>query len=122
MAIDFSSFKKALTSLERALKRAGENPSDEELRDATIQRFEYTYELCWKMLKRTLAQEAATPADIEHLSFKELIRAGAEHDLLADADKWFTYRELRNLTSHVYDQLIAKEVYQEVASFYKDAH
>ena len=121
MELDFSSFKKALASLERALKRSRANSSDEELRDATIQRFEYTYELCWKMLKRTLAQETANPSDIDHMSFKELIRAGAERGLLDNAEKWFAYRELRNLTSHVYDQIPAQEVYKETASFYDDA-
>jgi nucleotidyltransferase substrate binding protein (TIGR01987 family) len=121
MKIDFSSFKKALASLERAIKRSRANSSDEELRDAAIQRFEYTYELSWKMLKRTLEQEAANSADIDQMSFKELIRAGAERGFLSNVEKWFTYRELRNLTSHVYDPVKAQEVYKEVLSFYEDA-
>src|SRR4051812_7430111 len=98
MTIDFSSLKKALVSLKKALTRSQENPSDDELRDACIQRFEYTYELCWKMLKRTLTQESANPSDIDHMSFKELIRSGAEHGILDNVEKWFIYRELRNLT------------------------
>lgn len=45
MRLDFSPLQKAINSLERAIVRTKANPSDEELRDAVIQRFEYTYEL-----------------------------------------------------------------------------
>ena len=51
--LDLSSLRDALASLNRALTRwqvAGSQ--DEELRDACIQRFEYTFELSWKMLAR----------------------------------------------------------------------
>jgi hypothetical protein len=51
MRLDLSSWKKALNSLERAIARSTASPADEELRDAVIQRFEYCYELSWKMLK-----------------------------------------------------------------------
>ena len=37
-------------SLVKAVNRATENPQDLEIRDACIQRFEYTYELANKLL------------------------------------------------------------------------
>ena len=52
MKLDFSSLKKAVKSLGKAIARTQKAPSDEELRDAVIQRFEYTYELACKMMKR----------------------------------------------------------------------
>jgi nucleotidyltransferase substrate binding protein (TIGR01987 family) len=58
MLLDLSSFDEALASLDRAAIRAQAAPADEDLRDAVIQRFEYTYELAWKMLKRHLEQVA----------------------------------------------------------------
>jgi hypothetical protein len=72
----------SLTSLERAATRALGAPVDEELRDATIQRFEYTYELAWKMLERHLEAVVPDPARIDTLSFRELMREGAERGLI----------------------------------------
>lgn len=42
-------------------------PSDEEVRDAVILRFEYCYEFCWKMLKRQLEQELPNPRNVQKL-------------------------------------------------------
>ena len=59
MAIDLSSFRRALDSFDRGLARAEASPGDDELRDGAIQRFECSYELAWKSLKRVLEVEAA---------------------------------------------------------------
>jgi hypothetical protein len=64
MSIDLTSFRKALDSLDRGLAKARQAPEDEELRDGAIQRFEYSYELAWKSLKRMLEAEAASPEEI----------------------------------------------------------
>lgn len=119
--LDFSALKKALGSLHKALERSRNEPDDEEVRDAVIQRFEYSYELCWKMLKRRLEQEVANPSGVDALSFKELIREGAERGYVASPKHWFTYRELRNITSHTYDEDKARSVYQSAGEFYDDA-
>lgn len=121
MNLDYSALKKALASLERAIARATKASGDDELRDAVIQRFEYSYELCWKMLKRRLEQESPTPSNIDHLSFRELLREGAERGFVDDVEKWIVYREFRNLTSHVYDEEKAQKVYEEALKFFTDA-
>lgn len=54
MQLDLSSWKRALDTLERGIARSLATPADNEVRDAVIQRFEYCYELSWKMLKRHL--------------------------------------------------------------------
>ena len=119
--IDLSSFKKAVLSLERAVLRAQKSPEDTELRDAVIQRFEYTYELCWKMLKRQLEAESANPAEIDGLSFKDLLRQGAERGIVSDVEIWFVYRDQRNITSHIYDEKKAASVYKTACAFLGDA-
>lgn len=70
---------KALNSLDRALARARAATEDEELRDACIQRFEYSFELSWKMLKRQLRTELANPAELDLWSFKQMIRVPLHH-------------------------------------------
>jgi nucleotidyltransferase substrate binding protein (TIGR01987 family) len=117
MLLDLSSFHRALASLDRAAVRAVGAPEDEELRDAVIQRFEYTYELAWKMLKRHLEQVVPDPARIDTLSFRELIREGAERGIVAEPEPWFEYRHQRNLTSHAYNSAAAQLVFQTALGF-----
>ena len=121
MAIDLSSFEKALNTLDRAILRAREAPGDEELRDAVIQRFEYTYELAWKSLKRVLEEAAASSDEIDYLSFKDLIRRGAESGMIQDPQEWFDFRKSRNITSHVYNEKKAISVYASALRFAKAA-
>jgi nucleotidyltransferase substrate binding protein (TIGR01987 family) len=122
MLLDLSSFGKALASLDRAAVRAQAAPEDEELRDAVIQRFEYSYELAWKMLKRHLEQVVPDPARIDGLSFRELIREGAERGIIAEPEPWFEYRHQRNLTSHAYNAAAAQLVFQTALGFRAAAH
>jgi len=117
MGLDFSSLQKALASLDRAIQRALNDTRDEELRDAVIQRFEYTYELSWKMLKRRLEADSASPSSVDAMSFRELIREGAERGLIEDVEAWMLYRSQRNLTSHVYDAEKAARVFETAVQF-----
>ena len=121
MNLDFSALEKATGSLERGVIRASSVPGDEELRDAVIQRFEYTYELCWKMLKRQIEAEAATPSAVDGYSFRDLLREGAERGMITNVEDWFGYREQRNITSHTYDEQKAISVYKTARKFLPDA-
>ncbi len=121
MTLDFSSYEKALTSLQKVLDRSRAVPGDEDIRDACIQRFEYTYELAFKMLKRQLEQELPTREEVDHLPFKEVIRVGAERGLIAAPERWFDHRDKRNITSHTYDEEKAREVYAILSDFAADA-
>lgn len=115
--LDLSALRRALASLERGATRALAAPEDEELRDAVIQRFEYTYELCWRMLKRHLEQVVADTTRLDGLSFRELLREGAERGLIAEIEPWLQYRHQRNQTSHVYNAMTAQAVFQSALSF-----
>jgi nucleotidyltransferase substrate binding protein (TIGR01987 family) len=108
-------FLKALKSLDDvlALKK------DEIVRDASIQRFEYTYELAWKMIKRHL--DWAGTSDAGTLTRRDLFREAARVGLIADADVWFEYHQARNETSHTYEKTAAEEVYQSARKFAVDA-
>lgn len=117
MGLDFSPLEKAVNSLHRALARATTAPGDEELRDACIQRFEYTFELCWKMLKRQLEQELPNASEVDGYSYRQMFRVGGERGLIIDAEPWFDYRELRNITSHTYDEEKAARVFAALPQF-----
>lgn len=119
--LDLSSLIQALASLKKALVRAQAAPSDDELRDACIQRFEYTYELSFKMLHRYLEMTSANPQEVDAYAFRDVIRVGAEKDLIRVVEVWFDYRKARNQTSHAYDREEAEEVYAMIPAFALDA-
>jgi hypothetical protein len=60
--------------------------------------------------------------EIDHLSYKDLMRTGAEKGLVDDPVAWFTFRELRNQTSHTYHENLANKVYVCLPEFAKKAH
>lgn len=121
MKLDFSSYEKALSSLQRVLERSSTVPGDEDIRDACIQRFEYTYELAFKMLKRQLEEELPSSEELDQLPYKEMIRVGAERGLILVPERWFDYRAKRNITSHTYDEEKAREVFAILSNFAADA-
>lgn len=107
---------RAIASLDAALAR----PKDEFLRDSVIQRFEYTYELAWRMLKRHLERDEGVE-NVDRLTRKGLYRLAFEKGLIGDVAAWFEYHRARNATSHAYDEGTAEEVYQAAARFAGDA-
>ncbi|WP_354857843.1 nucleotidyltransferase substrate binding protein [Acetobacter fabarum] len=114
-----------LTPLERALDRLKEGwvrhlaqPDDEQLRDGLIQRFEFTYELSHKTLKRFLEVNSASPEDYDRMGFPDMIRSANEAGLLKSAwPQWSVFRKMRNLTSHTYNEMTAKQVVATIPDF-----
>jgi nucleotidyltransferase substrate binding protein (TIGR01987 family) len=119
--LDLSSMEKAVKALEVAVEIYGRSPLPDNhaekavLRDGVIQRFEFTYELSWKMLKRFLEEYGLERPD--RLSNRDLFRVGYEQGLIEDPEKWFLYLRMRNLTGHVYDEAKATEVFQAARQF-----
>lgn len=120
--LDLSSFQAALASLRRAVSRwQSVGQHDEELRDACIQRFEYSFELSWKMLKRRLELDLPDAQSVDAMSFRELLRSGGERGLLRDVDAWMVFRDKRNITSHTYNADKAADVAAVIPAFMEHA-
>jgi len=118
--IDTSSLTKALQTLEVALEAFARAPEDNFIRDACIKRFEYSYELSHKLLRRYL--EATEPNGVNDLSFPKLIRLGYERALLSESwDLWEGFRDARNTTSHAYNEKKARDVLDKIPAFLKAA-
>jgi nucleotidyltransferase substrate binding protein (TIGR01987 family) len=118
-----------LTPLQNAVKRLAEgyiryekDLTDTQIRDGLFQRFEFTYEISHKMLKRYLEATSPTPEQIDSMTFADLIRSGNEQGLLlGDWPIWKNYREMRATTSHTYDEEIALQVVQSILAFLREA-
>jgi len=112
---DFSikPLKDAYLSLDAATSKIKINDLE---RDGIIQRFEYSFELTWKTLKKYLESYCG----ISENNIKNIFREAARVNIIDDIDIWFAYLRARNETSHIYNSEIAKEVYTYSVSFSKD--
>lgn len=101
----FKDFKKTLAQL----KIAQDQPKNDLVRDAVIQRFEVTYELAWKTVKLYLEI-----IGVETRNPKETIREALQQGLIEDGNGWSLLHQMRNLTRHTYDEHLAEDVYDYV--------
>ena len=116
--LDISSLVNAASRLEEGFSRYQHDVSDDQIRDGLIQRFEFTYDLSHKMLKRYLELVSATPSQFDAMSFQDIIRTANEQGLLkGDWPAWRRFREMRGKTSHAYDINVALEVVKEIPVF-----
>ncbi len=118
MTLDLTPLHKAIARLEEGLLRYQQDISDTQIRDGLVQRFEFTYEISHKMLKRFLEQTAASPELFDQMPFADLIRTANEKGLLlGDWPVWRGYRDMRSKTSHTYDEDIALQVVAGIPDF-----
>lgn len=116
------------TALENSLQRLGEvveiykkNPQDTIVRDSLILRFEFTYSITLKTLRKYFIERAFIIDDVNKLSFNEMVRTAMQLNLLkSDLAKWTEFREMRNLISHTYDENVALKVSGIVPDFYEE--
>jgi nucleotidyltransferase substrate binding protein (TIGR01987 family) len=114
---------KAVRRLEEGLDRYRQDVSDIQIRDGLVQRFEFTYELSHKMLKRYLELTSPNPAIFDQMGFADLVRSGNEQGLLSgDWPVWKNFREMRGSTSHAYDETIAMKVVSGIPEFLQEAN
>ncbi len=97
----FADFNKALTRLQEALALQ----EDDIIRDSIIQRFEFTYELSWKTMRLWLQSK-----DIDVRNAKDTLAEALTQGILDDGSLWSKIHEMRNLSSHTYDESLAKEM------------
>jgi nucleotidyltransferase substrate binding protein (TIGR01987 family) len=112
--------ERAIAQLERGLQQYDAMPNDDLARDGVIQRFEYTIDLCWKLLQRYL-KDIAQIDDAVIRTKKDLFREGARLRLLPDAATWIAHYEARNETSHTYNADVAARVFARARLSAKDA-
>lgn len=120
--LDITPLVNAIDRLREGLARHISEPADDQLRDGLIQRFEFTYELCHRMLRRFIRQGSASPEEVDRMAFQDLIRTANQQGLLlGDWPAWHRYRDARARTSHAYQASIAQEVAESIPGFLAEA-
>ena len=128
MSLELESLKKAIASLKGVFERTNDDDLMSSLDDVTsyglrsgvIQNFKFTYELCWKFMKRWLETNLGSTY-VDGVSRRELFRLAAESRLIVDVDLWMDYHHARNQTSHTYNEVTAQKVFDAASKFLHDA-
>lgn len=127
MKLNLNALEQAIASLEEALEFAQSEMAQRDkrlfrqFRNSVIQCFEFTYEVSYKMLERRLSLELPVPIDNSKIGFNDLLREAAQYGLINEPKNWIEYRRARNITSHVYNEKYAQEVYVVGSGFLIDA-
>ncbi|EIW88693.1 nucleotidyltransferase, partial [Alishewanella agri BL06] len=78
MSLDISPLLKAIARLQEGWQRYQLDISDIQIRDGLVQRFEFTYEISHKILKRYLEHSSPSPELFDQMPFADLIRSANE--------------------------------------------
>jgi nucleotidyltransferase substrate binding protein (TIGR01987 family) len=81
--------------------------------DGVIQRFEFTFEQAWKLLKSMLRHEG-----FDCQSPRGCIKEAFQQGMIRDGDGWIAMLEDRNRTAHLYDEKDALFIYRTILSRY----
>lgn len=101
----------------KTLKAITEEPYSVIVRDAAIQRFEYTSEVFWKTVKGYLDVQEGIICNSPKSCFKEAFKVG----LLSEEEtvKILEMVDNRNLTSHTYHEEVAEEIYHQIRDYWE---
>lgn len=112
------SYRKAFERMNEAVEMISlysiKNRETELLLDALIQRYEFTHELAWKLMKDYLEYMGISGI----IGSRDAIRYALQNGLIDD-DRWMDSIVDRNITSHNYDQEIAIEIAGRIISIYQ---
>ena len=118
---NITALENAENRLQEMLARYNKEHEDEAVRDSVIQRFEFTYSIALKTLRKYFIERAFVLEEVNQMSFNEMIRTASQLNLLvSNLEKWTVYREMRNMTSHTYDEEIALQVVSIIPDFIKE--
>lgn len=125
--IEYDKLKKSLKRLEEQFQnflKVNSNETEsllikEAVKESVIQRFETSYDMIWKHLKKYLENEIGL-IDVPN-GPKPVFRLANENQLIQNIEKWFEYGQARIDTSHDYSEEKANIAIEKIAEFLKDS-
>jgi len=83
-------------------------------KEGLIQRFEYTHELAWNVMKDYAEYQGKTDVKGSRDATREAFKMG----LIEDGETWMDMIETRNDTSHTYNEDITEEIFVKIVKSY----
>lgn len=109
-------YSKALRKLEEAVEivnQSFDSPNIDLLKEGLIQRFEFTHELAWKVMKDYLEYQGYSDIKGSRDAFRKSLAIR-----IIESPLWIDSIQTRNITSHTYDEEISNTVIEKVISVY----
>ncbi|MCD6413450.1 MAG: nucleotidyltransferase substrate binding protein [Elusimicrobia bacterium] len=111
LKLKISLFEKSLQTFEEILSQ----PYSVVIRDASMQRFEYTFEAMWKFLKEFLKEMEGIVANSPKAVFREAFGIGLISE--PDTEKFLEMTDSRNDIAHTYKEEVAKEIFERLPEY-----
>ena len=105
------SFEKFKSVIERKNEFYEEGFKDIYL-DVVVKRFEFTYEMCWKTIKRYLDFIGITCT-----SPRGCFKEAYSQNIIKEQDVFLDMIEMRNLTSHIYNETEVSEILEKLEQY-----
>lgn len=105
-------------SLENLKKSRNKSPAEDMVLEATIQRFNLSFDLSWKVMKDILTEYMGI-LDFATGSPRETLQTAFANGIIFD-DEWLQMLRVRNKLAHDYDGKIAMEEFERITGkFYE---
>lgn len=113
----FDNFERAFKLLCEAIETKRSRTLTQLEEEGVIQRFEYTWELTWKVLKDYLEH---TGVVLETVTPAAVIKAAFAAKLIEDGDVWMQALDARNKMSHTYNLKTFEQIIMDIEKKYLD--
>ena len=111
----FDNYKRAFGLLREAIEIIEERDVSQLEKEGIIQRFEYTWELAWKVLRDYLTYQGVV---IDTATPRATIRAAFAAHVIANGEKWMETLDARNKMFHTYDFKTFEKIIVAIQSDY----
>lgn len=112
----FLNYKKALATLTKGIRQYQEKGLSELEKQGVIQGFEFTHELCWKVMQDFLKDQGETNL----YGSKDVTRLAFNRGIISDGEQWMNMITDRNLSSHTYQEEISELIFTHIIHVYFD--
>ncbi|WP_310557978.1 nucleotidyltransferase substrate binding protein [Flavobacterium sp.] len=109
----FEHYSNALKLLNIAVAMDFEKMDDLQ-KEGFVQRFEFTHELSWKLMKDYLNYQG----NFEINGSRDAIREAFKVGLIQDGEVWMEMIKSRNLSSHTYEEATLRQILENVSQKY----
>ena len=111
----FDNYKRAFFLLREAIETMEKRELTQLEKEGVIQRFEYTWELAWKVLKDYLESEGVI---LDKITPASVIRSAFEANIISQGDVWMQALDARNKMSHTYNIKQFETIIDDIHQYY----